>query len=211
MVMQILRAHQSPTHGNGGFRVRRVRPGVIAGPSADPAFGPLSVIDHAHVSVGMVVKMHEHKNDEILSYVLRGTTLHEDSSGHRVTVSANKLMMMNAGKSFWHEESAHDEPVEGLQIFVRPCEADLPAAVSFFDRADGPSEGTWSLVAGPEDGDAPLKFRNAVWLYDIRLHEGQEISVPIAAGLSPWLYIMDGVVEVGGERLGKGDAVSDSD
>ena len=65
------------------------------------------------------------------------TTLHEDTAGHHIPISANKLMMMNAGESFWHEERTPDEPVEMLQIFVRPNEADLPALVDFHDRPDG--------------------------------------------------------------------------
>jgi redox-sensitive bicupin YhaK (pirin superfamily) len=109
--------------------------------------------------------MHEHNNDEILSYMWRGTMLHEDAAGHRIPISANKLMMMNAGKNFGHEERTADEPVEMLQIFVRPCEADLPASVNFYDRHDAPG-GAWSLVAGPEGSKAPLTIRNAVRGYD---------------------------------------------
>ena len=87
---------------------------------ADLALGPLSALDHANLQVGKVVKMHEHKNDEILSYMWRGSMVHEDRAGHRIPISAKKLMMMNAGESFWHEESVPDQPVEMLQIRARP-------------------------------------------------------------------------------------------
>jgi redox-sensitive bicupin YhaK (pirin superfamily) len=160
--------------------------------------------------VGKVVKMHEHKNDEILTYMWRGTMVHEDSAGHRIPISANKLMMMNAGESFWHEESAPDQPAELLQIFVRPREAGLPALVAFHDRPSGVPVGQWGWVAGPEGSGAPLTIRNAVRLYDVRLHDGQQVDVPAVEGLTPFLYVMDGVVEIGGERLGKGDAASDA-
>lgn len=46
--------------------------------------------------------------------------IHEDSAGHRIAIGPHKLMMMNAGRSFWHEESAPEGAVEMLQIFVRP-------------------------------------------------------------------------------------------
>jgi hypothetical protein len=58
------------------------------------------------------------RNDEILSYIWRGTMVHEDSAGYRIPLSPRKLMMMNAGRGFWHEESTPSEPVEMLQIFV---------------------------------------------------------------------------------------------
>ncbi len=89
--MQILRADQSPTHGEDDFRIRRVRPGAVRGSGADLALGPLAAFDHAELKPGKVVKMHEHRNDEILTYVWRGTMLHEDSAGQRVPVSAAKL------------------------------------------------------------------------------------------------------------------------
>lgn len=209
--MQILRAHQSSTHGKDDFQIRRVRPGAISGPDADPALGPLAAFDHGTLKTGKVVKMHEHQNDEILSYMWRGIVVHEDSAGHRIPISANNLMMMNAGESFWHEEAAIEGPVEALQIFVRPREVDLPALVAFHARPDGTPEGQWGWIAGPEESGAPLIFRNKVHLYDVRLHNGSEIEVPIIEGLTPFLYVMDGIVEIDGERLGKGDAVSDAE
>jgi hypothetical protein len=33
----------------------------------------------------------------------------------------------------------------------------------------------------------------------------------MAGGMTPWLYVMDGAVGIGGARLGKGDAVTDLD
>lgn len=47
--------------------------------------------------------MHEHINDEILSYMWKGKMLHKDSSGEKVMISPNKHMLMGAGKSFFHE------------------------------------------------------------------------------------------------------------
>lgn len=207
--MDILRAAQTRIRRMGPFQDRNVRPGLIQGPDVDPAFGPLSMVGHVHLGVGTRVPMHEHRNDEILSYLWRGEMVHEDSAGHRVTVSAAKLMMMNAGRSFWHEERTPDVPVEMLQIMIRPREADLPPDVAFFDRPDGPATGSWSLVAGPEGSEAPLTVRNAVRFYDVRLEAGQESEVPAVPGLWPWLYVMDGLVGIGAERLEKGDAASD--
>jgi redox-sensitive bicupin YhaK (pirin superfamily) len=103
--MQIFRAEQRTTHGQGSFHIERVKPGLAYANSKDPALGPLSGFDHATLGVGTVVKMHEHVNDEILSYMWKGTMLHEDKAGNIIPISRNKLMMMNAGKSFWHEES----------------------------------------------------------------------------------------------------------
>lgn len=207
-MIQILRANASRAFTQGPFKLRRIRPGSILGPGENPAFGPLSVIDHANLDVGTVVGLHEHKNDEILSYIWRGSMVHLDSVRGRIPISAKKLMLMNAGRSFWHEESTPYVPVEMLQIFIRPNEADLPGAVQFFDRADGLVPGGWQLIAGPEGADAALVIRQQVKVYDALVSKGEELRVPTTSGMTPWLYIMDGIVTIDGEQLETGDAAA---
>ena len=206
--MQIFRAEQRTTHGQGSFHIERVKPVLAYANSKDPALGPLSGFDHATLGVGTVVKMHEHVNDEILSYMWKGTMLHEDKAGNIIPISRNKLMMMNAGKSFWHEESTPDEAVEMLQIFVRPREADLSAHVYFMDRPHATPVGDWGWIAGPEGSDAPLIVRNQVYVYDTLLKANQQITPVDRPGLVSWLYVMDGEVTIGEHALEKGDGVS---
>jgi len=209
--MKILRANATRAFRQGPFQIKRMRPGGILGAGADPAFGPLSVIDHANLDVGTVVSMHEHNNDEILSYMWRGTMVHEDSAGHRIPISSRKLMMMNAGESFWHEESTPDVPVEMLQIFIRPHTADLPGKVQFYDPPQKLPDGQWHLIAGPESSSAPLKVRQRVFVYDAHLGKSGQLSVPGVEGMNPWLYVMDGAVTLDNAHLGKGDAAAEFD
>jgi redox-sensitive bicupin YhaK (pirin superfamily) len=155
--------------------------------------------------------MPEHRNDEILSYMWRGTMVHEDSAGHRIPISPRKLMMMNAGRGFWHEESTPSEPVEMLQIFVRPEAADLPPHVAFWDRPVQPAAQEWQLIAGPEGSNAPLTIRQRVVVFDTHLAAGDEVVPPAVTGMTSWVYVMDGAIVAGDERLEKGDACSDAD
>ncbi len=210
-MLKILRAESSRGFEQGSFRIRRVRPGLIFGSNADPAFGPLAVLDHANLGVGTLVRFHEHVNDEILSYMWRGTMVHEDSSGNRVVLSPKRLMMMNAGKSFWHEESAPSDPVEMLQIFIRPREADLPGEVQFHDRNEALADGMWHLIAAPETSDAPLAIRQQVVVYDTHLPAGSEIEIPQTDGMHQLLYVFDGEISAGGTHLLKGDAIADDE
>ena len=204
-MLQCLRADQSQDFEHGGFSIRRMRPGKCLGPDASPSYGPLSVIDHAHLAEGTLVKMHEHKNDEILSYVISGTMIHEDSAGNRIALSPAKLMLMNAGKSFRHEESVPDGALEMLQIFVRPREADLEGKVQFLDRSDPVAEG-WTLLASPESGDAPLVFRQDVFVFDGHFPAGASIYLPEHPEFDCFVYVVEGVLLIGSERFEKGDA-----
>lgn len=83
---------------------------------------------------GVTIKMHEHVNDEIFSYICQGTIYHKDSTGLEIAVSAGNLMMMNAGYSFWHEEKVKKDQVEMLQIFIRPRAKDLEPIIQFHEK-----------------------------------------------------------------------------
>ena len=54
--------------------------------------------------------MHEHRNDEIISYMRAGRMQHTDSAGRSEgRRSSDLLMVMNAGRGFSHEEEVVDD------------------------------------------------------------------------------------------------------
>jgi quercetin 2,3-dioxygenase len=182
-------------HGSGGFGIEILYPG-LAEPGGDSGIGAIGRIDHARVTAGTVVKMHPHRDDEILTYLRSGRVLHRDSVGHVEEISSTRLMMMNAGHSFEHEEEVLEGPLEALQIFLRPEAADLEPMVQFHDFGAALAETDWRLLAGPEA--APLTVRAAAWVQDRRLAAQQ------AARL---LYLFRGRASVAGNVLDAGDSL----
>ncbi|OXS72197.1 quercetin 2,3-dioxygenase [Lysinibacillus sp. KCTC 33748] len=207
--MNILRNEQAYSNGGGVFSLQIHRPGLIDGifEKEDHAFGPLSRIDHAKIGKGTMIRMHEHINDEILSYMWQGEMLHEDSSGLKETCSSTKLMIMGAGRSFFHEESTPTGPVEMLQVFIRPSEKDFEPRVQFAEMKL-PEVSDWRLIAGPTEAKAPLEIRQQIIVYDVHGKIDEAFTLPIVAGYTPWLYVMDGEIMAHGESLYKGDAIS---
>lgn len=116
-------------------------------------------------------------------------------------------MMMNAGESFWHEEKVTDEQVEMLQIFVRPKEANLEPMIQFQDKE--PHNRDWYLMAGPEQGDAPLHVRQNVYILDAHPQAGEQLKVPGYQGYQPFLYVMDGAITIDDLTIEKQEAVTD--
>ncbi|MGO4538370.1 pirin family protein [Paenibacillus sp. 2TAB19] len=210
-MLRILRSNETPVVGRDPFKLRMIRPGrIFQKKGVDLAFGPLGRIDHAFLDTGTVVGMHEHRNDEIFSYMWHGTMVHEDSSNIKTANSPMKLMMMNAGSSFFHQESVPSGQVEMLQIFIRPEKKDLNPAIQFYDRPVSFANGEWNLLAGPQELNAPLTIRQRVAVYDIHAKAGREINIPSVPGMTAWVYVMDGNVTVDEAELFKGDAISDS-
>lgn len=201
-------AHPQPYKGM--FSITRILPGRILDAQAErPTFGPLSNIDHAFMSQGLTIKMHEHVDDEILSYVDKGISYHKDSEGHEVPIERGKLMVMNAGESFWHEEKVKKNEVEMLQIFVRPEAENLEPKIQFHEKPWDNKD--WYVMVGPEGSDAPMTVRQNVYIMDAHLESGDQLEIPEYPGLAPFLYVMHGELEIGRVRAERLEAVGVGD
>lgn len=200
----------NPVMGGGPFHVSPSQPGRILNKNYDFAFGALARIDHANANVGTLVPMHQHKNDEILSYIWKGEMIHEDSTGKTVAISPNNLMLMNAGRSFYHEESVPNKDVEMMQIFIRPEEKDLEPSVQFM-RRDHIEKNKWNLIAGPKNSDADLILNQNMYFYDLHLSKGDKISIPYKEGYTQLIYIMDGEATINNKKLIKKTIATDLD
>jgi len=197
---------------HGPFRVRRIRPGVALGQPTDPGFGGLGTIDHATLQPGVVVRMHEHRNDEIISYMRAGHMKHTDSVGRSEVISSDRLMVMNAGHGFSHEEeTVGGQQIEMLQIFVRPDVAELDPDVQFVELDASERVNQWRLLTGPVGSAAPTSVRQAVFLFDAHLSAGSSIDLPFKDGFDRWFYVFAGETTVGGQVLRKYDALMIAD
>nr|WP_312142698.1 pirin family protein [Pantoea septica] len=201
--MNVVRAHRGQLFEYGPFTIRRLRPGE--------RFGPLAIVDMTTLKLGARIPMHEHVNDDILSYVWRGSVQHTDLQGERTPLSAKRVMVVNAGEGLRHEESAPLIEAEVLQAFIRPARAGGEAKTQLLERADGVAHNAWTWLAGPEGSAAPLTLRQAVHIYDVRLERGNSLEVPAIPGFAPWLAVLDGVVNLEGQRLHKGDVAGDTE
>ena len=202
---------QKITKQHGGFGIDILFPGAMNTKSTDTGIGTIGRIDQAKVMPGTLIAMHPHRDDEILTYLRSGSVKHLDSEGITETLSSSKLMMMNAGSRFYHEELVLEAGgvLEGLQIFIRPGQGGLEPRVQFFDLPQKYSINQWRKIAG-KDKDYPLEIRSDTQIQDIRLEMGSSETLPItpAENQSLLLYVFDGKVKVNDEFiLEKGESV----
>lgn len=186
----------------GPFTIIANLPGTAVPDHNDHGYGPLARFDESILEPGAFIPMHEHRNDEIISYMSDGTMFHGDRAGGRFSVSASQIMVMNAGKGFWHEEStpADGETAKMMQIFVRPHTVDLEPSIQVKDIG-APTLDTWRLLVGPEGSDAPAIVRNDVRLYDIHLEAGSDTQAPRWKGWDTLVHVYRGEAVVNGTPL----------
>ena len=195
---------------HGGFGIQILYPGLIRPQLKDTGFSTLGRIDHAKITPGTLIPMHPHKDDEILTYLRNGKVKHHDSEGLTDIISNQKLMMMNAGAGFYHEESVLEDGgiLEGLQIFIRPEVAGLTPQVQFHQLQDPYSLNQWRKIAG-KGSNYPLQIRSNTWLMDMRFEKGEEVLLPeiSAENVAFLFYVFNGEVQVNeGMQLTTGES-----
>jgi len=107
-------------------------------------------------------------------------------------VSADRLMVMNAGSGVSHEEAVIGrEPIDMLQIFIRPRKADLSPRVQFTDLCERDRR-DWRLIVGPEGSNAPTTVRQAIYIFDRHLAAGETGIIDRHSSFDIWLYVFSG-------------------
>lgn len=175
----------------------------------DSGYYSIGRIDQAHIHPGVVIKMHPHVNDDILSYFRSGKVKHTDSEGFTEYITPTKLMLMRAGKLFYHEEAILEEQ-EGLQIFIRPGEKDAKPEVIFQELEEVHSMNEWRLVASPDREKTPLQLSSQTWIYDMQITPGKTFELPqkFADNFHCLLYAFQGSLTVNGNiSLSKGESL----
>jgi len=191
------------SQNQGKFRIHFNSPGRAVPDHDDHGYGPLATVVESFMDPGTLIRMHQHRNEEIISWVPDGVMRHDDRQGNDLVTDREHLLVMNAGSGFWHAEETlpDDPPMRMLQIFVRPHSLELEPGIQH-ERVADPVANEWRHLFGPEGTDAPLSVRNAVDCYDCRLESGATVSLPSRSGWHTYLYVFDGAVEVGGNPVG---------
>ena len=181
------------------------------GPHYDPANTGLAVLV-AHnddvVAPGAGYDTHPHVDTEIVTWVLEGSLVHEDSRGRSGVLYPGVAQRMTAGTGVLHSER-NDEPgaavpTRFVQMWLRPDEPGLEP--SYEQRDAGAATGLLPLVSGIRGLDAAVRIHTSgAALHVARLGAGEAVGLPEAPHLH--VYVARGAVHLeGAGRLDEGDA-----
>lgn len=186
---------------------------------ANTHHGLLLVNNDDLVQPGTGFETHPHQDMEIVTWVLRGSLVHQDSEGHNGVIYPGLAQRMSAGTGILHSEKndswrlggeAHRDPVHFVQMWVVPDEAGMTPGYEQLEIGDELLSGGLVPVASgmPEhDGASAIRIRNKyAALHAARLRPGQSVELPDAPFLH--LFVPHGAVTLeGAGELATGDAV----
>jgi quercetin 2,3-dioxygenase len=182
--------------------------------------GLLLVNNDDIVRPGTGFETHPHRDMEIVTWVMRGSLVHQDSTGQSGVIYPGLAQRMSAGTGILHSEKndswrlrggdQHTEPVHFVQMWVVPDEARITPG---YEQLEIDSEllggGLVTVASGmPEhDGASAIRIKNRyAALHAARLEPGQHVQLPDAPYLH--LFVPRGSVTLEGTGgLATGDAV----
>jgi redox-sensitive bicupin YhaK (pirin superfamily) len=188
--------------------------------AANTHHGLLLVNNDDRVAPGTGFETHPHRDMEIVTWVLSGSLVHQDSTGNSGVIYPGLAQRMSAGTGILHSEkndswrlsgeAEHSEPVHFVQQWVVPDERGIKPGYEQLE-IDGEllSGGLVPVASGmaKHDGAAAIRINNRyAALYAARLSAGQSVELPEAPFLH--LFVPRGTVTLeGAGPLSAGDAV----
>jgi redox-sensitive bicupin YhaK (pirin superfamily) len=207
-VIDVRRAGERPTTRTDRLTSRH---SFSFGPHYDPSnVGLAALVAHNDdvVAPGGGYDTHPHSDLEIVTWVLAGSLVHEDSSGHAGVLGPGVVQLLSAGSGVRHSERndapGATEPTRFVQMWLRPDESGLQPSFARGAVADGP----WvPLASGVRALDAPVRIHTAgAALHVARPSPGESVELPDAARLHVFVARGEVLLE-GAGALGTGDAV----
>jgi quercetin 2,3-dioxygenase len=192
------------------------------GPHFDPGnthHGLLLVNNDDVVDPGTGFDTHPHRDMEIVTWVLQGSLVHQDSTGHNGVIYPGLAQRMSAGRGIMHSEKndswrlegeVHRDPVHFVQMWVVPDESGITPGYEQLEVADERlASGLVPVASGMDKHaeDTAIRIRNRyAALLAARLRPGQRVELPDAPFLH--LFVPRGSVTLeGAGDLATGDAV----
>ena len=179
-------------------------------------FGALIACNEEHLAAGAGFDEHPHRHTEIVTWVLSGSLLHEDSTGERGIVHPGLVQRLSAGSGVVHAErndayrtdpSRPRVPVRFVQSWVRPDSSGAVPSYAHQEIAPSALAGEWVPVASGCHRQAAITIGSQTsTLWVSTLIDGDTRLLPDA----PYAHLFVAVGQVQVERVGllaEGDAL----
>lgn len=182
----------------------------------DPAhvrFASLRVINEDIVQPNSGFGMHPHRDMEILTYILDGALLHQDSMGNSEQIRAGEVQVMSAGTGVTHSEfnASATQAVHLLQIWILPEQQNLMPGYQQKVFGASAKRGRWCLLASPDQADGSLSIHQDARVFAALLDGAETLSYAIEAKRKIYLHLARGTLSANGQILNAGDALMYSD
>jgi redox-sensitive bicupin YhaK (pirin superfamily) len=171
--------------------------------------GRLRVFNHDTLVPGAVWPMHPHRDIEGITYVVAGTFEHADSLGQGGVLHPGGIQRMTLGSGAQHSERNHSqtEPMQFLQMWILPDRRGLTPSIEQRQFTIEDRRNRLLQILRPEGatGTGVAVHQNAS-MHVSNLEPQRTLDYEVGAGRGGYFYLIEGALELNGDRLTAGDA-----
>jgi quercetin 2,3-dioxygenase len=173
-------------------------------------FRNLRVINEDRVEPGRGFGAHQHRDMEIISYVLDGALAHRDSMNNGSVIRPGDVQRMSAGTGVTHSEQnpSQNEPVHFLQIWLLPAKRGAPPGYEQKSFSDVEKSGRLKLIVSPDGHDGSVTVHSDARIYAGRFERGEQADLVLDPGRHAWVQLARGSAKVNGHELSAGDGAA---
>ncbi len=173
-------------------------------------FGLLRVLNDDVVAGGKGFGMHPHSNMEIISIPLHGALEHRDSMGNTYVIRKGDVQVMSAGSGITHSEynQSASESVQFLQIWIYPKDRNITPRYEQKSFDVLARKNTLQTVIAPDGSGGALSINQDAWLSLVTIESCADINYVLHhPGNVVYVFVLEGSIDVAGERLERRDAI----
>lgn len=173
-------------------------------------FGVLRVLNDDTVAAGMGFGTHPHDNMEIVSIPLEGDLEHKDSMGNVAVIKEGDVQVLSAGTGITHSEynKNKDKEVKFLQIWIFPKTKNVEPRYDQISIREISEDNKFYQVLSPNKDDQGVWINQDAWFHLGNFSKDKSDTYNIKKdGNGVYAFILDGQVEINGEKLSKRDGM----
>ena len=178
-------------------------------------FGPLRVFNDDTIKPGNGFDFHQHRDMEIITYVIDGTLEHKDNFGNHGIIEPGEIQTMSAGTGVFHSEYNHStkESLRLLQMWIFSDHKDLSPSWKQQKFSKQESQNKFLSVISPDNSNNSLSIHQDVSFYISNLTTNSTVKHNNQENRQSYLYTMKGTIKVNNQQLDEGDSaeITESD
>lgn len=137
-------------------------------------YASLRVLNQEVLAPGASFQPRAYPKVDILNLILEGEAEYRDSEGHYVQAKAGEALLIatQPGVSYSEHNLRKDSPLTRMQLWLDACPERENTRVQKLTLTDAAQQ----LLASPDGSQGSLQLRQQVWLHQIQLEKGQQLS-----------------------------------
>lgn len=172
-------------------------------------FGVLRVMNDDIIHPMSGFDTHQHRDMEIISYVVAGEISHKDSMGNIETLKRGEVQYLSAGDGIFHSEHNwhRSEDLRLLQIWILPPRQGLDQLYGSYRFKEEDRKNKLLNIVSSQEGDAKIKIYQHINLYVSELDASKSLDFTVKKDRQIYFVQIEGTSTVDGIELDYGDAM----